>query len=62
MRFNFMSRLEQPSGEDLAIEAARLLTELADHIRAAGTLKLGDAIVLRDAKGNRVGVADVFKE
>lgn len=40
-------------------EAARLLTELAATIRAKGAT-VGDAHIMRDANGNRVGVADVF--
>jgi len=62
MRINIMLGTDndafQPHQED---EVARILADLAGQIRAQG-IRPGQNIVLRDLNGNRVGVADVFKD
>jgi hypothetical protein len=62
MRLNIMLDLDneafQPHPKD---ETERILAELAMRIGQIGIYP-GNSIVLRDINGNRVGVADCFKD
>jgi hypothetical protein len=63
MRMNIMFGLDHVEQSDKNQEAMRLLAELSKKIYTESVeLKAGDMFILRDLNGNRVGVADVFKE
>lgn len=63
MRLNIMFGLDHVEDFDRNDEALRLLAELSKQIYTESReLKAGDRFVMRDINGNRVGVADVFKE
>lgn len=63
MRMNIMFGLDHVEEQDRNHEAMRLLAELQKKIYTESQLlKVGDCIILRDINGNRVGVADVFKD
>lgn len=61
MRMNIMFGLDHVDETDRPEEARRLLAELSKKIYTEHhELKAGDALILRDINGNRIGVADVF--
>ena len=63
MRVNVMFDLDHVEEDQQNDEAMRLLAELGKKIYTESKqLKVGDVFILRDINGNRVGVADVFKE
>ena len=63
MRMNIMFGLNHVEPQDREAEAGRLLSVLTEKLALTDTqLKEGDAFILRDINGNRVGVADVFKD
>jgi hypothetical protein len=63
MRVNVMFGLSHVEEDQQNDEAMRLLAELGKKIYTESKqLKAGDVFILRDINGNRVGVADVFKE
>ncbi len=63
MRINLMFGTDNDAfREDPCAEVSRILKELAADIGSRTDLKHGDAIIVRDANGNRVGVFDVFKD
>jgi hypothetical protein len=63
MRMNIMFGLNHVEAQDREAEAGRLLSVLTEKLALSETtLKEGDAFILRDINGNRVGVADVFKD
>jgi len=63
MRVNVMFGLGHVEEDQQNDEAMRLLAELGKKIYTESKqLKVGDVFILRDINGNRVGVADVFKE
>jgi hypothetical protein len=58
-----MFGLDHVEQADKNQEAMRLLAELGKKIYTESVeLKVGDTFILRDINGNRVGVADVFKD
>ena len=63
MRMNIMFGLDHIEATEQNDETQRLLAELSKQIYTESRqLKAGDVFILRDINGNRVGVADVFKE
>ena len=63
MRMNIMFGLDHVEQSQQNEEARRLLAELSKKIYTESQqLTAGDVFILRDINGNRVGVADVFKE
>lgn len=62
MRMNIMFGLDHVEATEQNSEACRLLAELSNKIytESPSTFKAGDAFILRDINGNRIGVADVF--
>jgi len=63
MRMNIMFGLNHVAHDQAHIEAARLIKSVADKLaEPEEALKEGDTFILRDINGNRVGVADVFKD
>lgn len=62
MRLTIICGLDHAEPETQSFEAARILTELAEKIRTAEQIQVGDSFVLRDVNGNRVGIADIFKD
>jgi hypothetical protein len=63
MRMNIMFGLDHVDADQRNEEVQRLLVALCGSVYKAETpLVVGDTIILRDANGNRVGVADVFKD
>lgn len=63
MRMNIMFGLDHVEQSQQNEETRRLLAELSKKIYTESQqLKAGDVFILRDINGNRVGVADVFKE
>lgn len=63
MRMNIMFGLDHVEDFDRNDETLRLLADLSKQIYTESReLKAGDVFILRDINGNRVGVADVFKE
>jgi hypothetical protein len=63
MRMNIMFGLNHVAHDQAHIEAARLIKSVADQLaEPEHALKEGDTFILRDINGNRVGVADVFKD
>jgi hypothetical protein len=63
MRMNIMFGLNHVEPQEREAEAGRLLSVLTEKLALSETtLKEGDAFILRDINGNRVGVADVFKD
>ncbi len=63
MRMNIMFGLNHVEPQDREAEVGRLLSVLTEKLALSETtLKEGDAFILRDINGNRVGVADVFKD
>jgi hypothetical protein len=60
---NIMFGLDHIEATEQNDETQRLLAELSKQIYTESRqLKAGDVFILRDINGNRVGVADVFKE
>lgn len=63
MRMNIMFGIDHVAHDEACTESARILRELATKLEEAEfALKAGDSYVLRDINGNRVGVADAFKD
>jgi hypothetical protein len=63
MRMNIMFGLDHVDTLQQNDEARRLLAELSKQIYTESKqLTIGDSFILRDLNGNRVGVADVFKD
>lgn len=57
-----MTGLNHVAHDQAATEVARLLRELADRLEQSDVaMQPGDTHILRDANGNRIGVADVFR-
>ena len=59
MRLTVICGLDHIEPENRTSEAARLLTELAEQIRAYDEVRDKDMLILRDINGNRVGVCDI---
>lgn len=63
MRMNIMFGLDHVEPTEQNEETRRLLAELSNKIYTESrALTVGDTFILRDINGNRVGVADVFKD
>ena len=63
MRMNIMFGLDHVEVDQQNEEARRLLAELSKKIYTESKqLTAGDVFILRDINGNRIGVADVFKD
>lgn len=63
MRVNVMFGLSHVSENERDYETIRLLQSLTEKLtQHSEPLKVGDTFILCDVNGNRVGVADVFKE
>lgn len=62
MRMNIMFGLNHVETDEQNSEAERILTDLNVKISCGKPLEVGDTIILRDINGNRIGVADVFKD
>ena len=63
MRVNIMFGLNHVEADMREAEAGRLLSVATEKLSQADyTMQVGDAFVLRDINGNRVGVMDVFKD
>ena len=61
MRMTIMFGVDHVEESERHGEAMRLLAELSKQIYTESqALKVGAVFILRDVKGNRVGVADVF--
>ena len=63
MRVNVMFGLDHAADNERDYESVRLLQSLVETLtKHPEPLRVGDVFILRDVNGNRVGVADVFKE
>jgi hypothetical protein len=58
-----MFGLDHAADNERDYESVRLLQSLVETLtKHPEPLRVGDVFILRDVNGNRVGVADVFKE
>lgn len=58
MKIIIMFGLDHVERNQQAVEAARLLSDLALKMKQAGVTP-GTSVVLKDEQGNRVGIADI---
>lgn len=63
MRLTIICGLDHVEESQRNDEAMRILADLSKQIYTESQLlKVNDTFILRDTKGNRIGVADVFKD
>jgi hypothetical protein len=63
MRVNIMFGLGHVKDNEVDYEAICLLKSLAEQLRSKPErIKAGDVLIIRDTKGNRVGVADILED
>lgn len=63
MRVNIMFGLGHVKDNEVDYEVIRLLESLAEQLTVKREpIKAGDVLIIRDIKGNRVGVADILEE
>lgn len=63
MRVNIMFGLGHVKDNEVDYEVIRLLESLAEQLtNKPEPIKAGDVLIIRDTKGNRVGVADILED
>jgi hypothetical protein len=63
MRVNVMFGLSHAAENETDYEAIRLLQSLIEQLtNKPDPIKAGDALIIRDINGNRVGVADILED